>query len=79
MAARECVEEIYRQQQEEEEGDSSSSSTNGGTGKTCMRKTEDGLMEVIVAVRQGNILATAFHPELTNERWWHSYFISLCR
>lgn len=50
-------------------------------GRVCLRKVEegDGLMEVVVAVRQGNILATAFHPELTTERWWHQYFISLCR
>jgi pyridoxal 5'-phosphate synthase pdxT subunit len=31
--------------------------------------------EVIVAVRQNNILATAFHPELTNDSRWHQYFI----
>ena len=31
--------------------------------------------EVIVAVRQDNILATAFHPELTNDSRWHQYFI----
>lgn len=45
----------------------------------CLKKAEGGLVEVVVAVRQGNILATAFHPELTTERWWHEYFISLCR
>ena len=28
--------------------------------------------EVIVAVRQGNILATAFHPELTDDLRWHA-------
>ena len=26
---------------------------------------------VIVAVQQGNILATAFHPELTDDLRWH--------
>lgn len=26
---------------------------------------------IIVAVKQGNILATAFHPELTNDLRWH--------
>lgn len=46
----------------------------------CLRKgAEDGLVEVVAAVRQGSILATAFHPELTTERWWHEYFVSLCR
>lgn len=29
--------------------------------------------EVIVAVRKDNILATAFHPELTNDLRWHRY------
>lgn len=51
-----------------------------GKGRVCLRKVgADGLVEVVVAVRQGNILATAFHPELTTERWWHEYFVSLCR
>jgi 5'-phosphate synthase pdxT subunit len=29
-----------------------------------------------VAVRQGNRLALAFHPELTPDRRWHQYFLS---
>ena len=29
---------------------------------------------VIAAVKQGPILATAFHPELTNDARWHQYF-----
>ena len=33
--------------------------------------------KVIVAVRQGNILGTAFHPELTADTRWHSYFIKM--
>ena len=32
---------------------------------------------VIVAVKQNNILATAFHPELTDDLLWHNYFIEL--
>src|SRR6266480_737137 len=31
----------------------------------------------IVAVKQGNRLALAFHPELTPDRRWHQYFLSL--
>ncbi len=31
----------------------------------------------IVAVQQGNILATAFHPELTKDARFHQYFLSL--
>ena len=30
-----------------------------------------------VAVKQGNRLALAFHPELTADRRWHQYFLSL--
>ncbi|VFQ96600.1 unnamed protein product [Cuscuta campestris] len=32
---------------------------------------------VIVAVKQGNMLATAFHPELTADTRWHSYFLKM--
>lgn len=31
----------------------------------------------IVAVKQGKMLATCFHPELTNDRRFHEYFLSL--
>lgn len=31
----------------------------------------------IVAVRQGNVLATAFHPELTEDTAMHRYFLSM--
>lgn len=34
---------------------------------------------VIVAVRQGQILATAFHPELTLDTRWHAYFVEMVR
>jgi 5'-phosphate synthase pdxT subunit len=30
-----------------------------------------------VVVKQGNRLALAFHPELTPDRRWHQYFLSL--
>lgn len=33
----------------------------------------------IVAVRQGNVLATAFHPELTNDSRVHRYFVEMVR
>jgi 5'-phosphate synthase pdxT subunit len=32
--------------------------------------------QVIVAVRQGPILATAFHPELTGDARWHRLFLA---
>ena len=33
----------------------------------------------IVAVRQGNLLATAFHPELTGDLRVHRYFVEMVR
>ncbi|MFG1799765.1 pyridoxal 5'-phosphate synthase glutaminase subunit PdxT [Micromonospora carbonacea] len=33
----------------------------------------------IVAVRQGNLLATSFHPELTGDLRLHRYFVDLVR
>jgi 5'-phosphate synthase pdxT subunit len=35
--------------------------------------------EKIVAVKQGNILATSFHPEITTDISWHKYFVSLIK
>ncbi|MFF2927460.1 pyridoxal 5'-phosphate synthase glutaminase subunit PdxT [Streptomyces celluloflavus] len=32
-----------------------------------------------VAVRQGNVLATSFHPELTGDHRVHAYFVDLVR
>ena len=32
---------------------------------------------VVVAVKQGNVIATAFHPELTEDTRWHEYFLRL--
>lgn len=37
-------------------------------------KTHQG-ENVIAAVRQGPILATAFHPELTTDPRWHEFFV----
>jgi 5'-phosphate synthase pdxT subunit len=35
--------------------------------------------EKIVAVKQGKILATSFHPELTTDISWHKYFVSMIK
>ena len=45
-----------------------------GKGVEVLSRLEDG---AIVAVRQGNLLATAFHPELTDDDRFHRYFLSL--
>jgi 5'-phosphate synthase pdxT subunit len=33
----------------------------------------------IVAVRQGRVLATSFHPELTGDHRIHEYFVAMVR
>jgi 5'-phosphate synthase pdxT subunit len=33
--------------------------------------------EVICAARKGNLLCTAFHPELTDDYRWHDYFLRM--
>lgn len=38
---------------------------------------ETNAREVICAVRKGNILCTAFHPEIADDLRWHSYFVGL--
>lgn len=43
-------------------------------GVDVLGRLEDGR---IVAVRQGHLLATAFHPELTNDLRFHEYFLNL--
>jgi 5'-phosphate synthase pdxT subunit len=35
--------------------------------------------DVVVAARQGNLLATAFHPEVTDDLRLHEYFLEMCR
>ncbi|MDX1595638.1 MAG: pyridoxal 5'-phosphate synthase glutaminase subunit PdxT [Nitrosopumilaceae archaeon] len=37
------------------------------------------LNQQIVAVRKGNILATAFHPELTDDSSLHKFFVSMMK
>jgi 5'-phosphate synthase pdxT subunit len=39
-----------------------------------LASVEDGR---IVAAQQGHLLATSFHPELTNDTRFHEYFLSL--
>ena len=39
---------------------------------------DEGLNEVVVAVRQGKLLATSFHPEITADTRWHKLFVDMC-
>lgn len=43
-----------------------------GKDVEVLAKLEDG---TIVAARQGNLMATSFHPELTQDTRFHRYFI----
>ncbi len=45
-----------------------------GPGVDVLATLADG---TVVAVRQGNLLATSFHPELTGDRRFHEFFLSL--
>lgn len=45
-------------------------------GVQVLSRLEDG---GIVAVRQGHLLATAFHPELTDDLRLHRYFVEMVR
>ncbi|MCC7353681.1 MAG: pyridoxal 5'-phosphate synthase glutaminase subunit PdxT [Anaerolineae bacterium] len=44
-----------------------------GPGVEVLATLDDG---TIVAARQGTLLATAFHPELTDDLRWHQYFLT---
>jgi 5'-phosphate synthase pdxT subunit len=47
-----------------------------GAGAEPLAVLDDGR---VVAARQGNLLATAFHPELTPDTRLHAWFIDSCR
>ena len=51
-----------------------------GDGVRVLGRAETGTSAGrIVAVRQGNLMATAFHPELTGDHRVHGYFVDLVR
>ncbi|WP_188511125.1 pyridoxal 5'-phosphate synthase glutaminase subunit PdxT [Conyzicola nivalis] len=47
-----------------------------GEGVTVLSALDDGR---IVAVEQGNLLGTSFHPEITGETRFHEYFVEKVR
>ena len=47
-----------------------------GDGVEVLSEMDDG---TIVAARQGNLMATSFHPELTHDGRFHDYFLKLGR
>ncbi|HZC04804.1 MAG TPA: pyridoxal 5'-phosphate synthase glutaminase subunit PdxT [Ktedonobacterales bacterium] len=55
---------------------------SAGPGVEVLARVEPGLFGApgdIVAVRQGTLLGTAFHPEVTDDLRFHSYFLSIVR
>lgn len=49
---------------------------SAGAGVEVLARLADGTM---VAARQGNLLATSFHPELTSDDRFHRYFVEQVR
>jgi 5'-phosphate synthase pdxT subunit len=47
-----------------------------GDGVEVLSKLSDGR---VVAVKQGNMLATSFHPEITGETLVHEYFLQMAK
>ena len=47
-----------------------------GDSAESLAKLEDG---TLVAAREGTMLVTSFHPELTNDTRFHQYFVELVR
>ena len=51
-----------------------------GAGVEVLGTVESGpATGKVVAIRQGNLLATSFHPEVTGDRRVHEYFTSMVR
>ena len=50
-----------------------------GPGVRVLARVEMDGAERAVAVREGSILATSFHPELTPDTRFHQYFLDICR
>ncbi len=50
--------------------------TDTGKGVDVLATLDDG---TVVAAREGSLLATSFHPELTSDDRFHRYFLSLVK
>jgi len=48
-----------------------------GPGVDVLARVEKDHQDVIVAARQGNLLATSFHPELSHDDRFHRYFLKM--
>lgn len=50
-----------------------------GQSVEVLSRLPDGAGSGAVALRQGSLLATSFHPELTNDDRFHAYFLDIVR
>jgi 5'-phosphate synthase pdxT subunit len=50
-----------------------------GAGVEVLATIDRGNAPAIVAARQGNLLATSFHPELSNDDRFHQLFLKMIR
>lgn len=50
--------------------------TDAGPAAEVLARLDDG---TIVAAQQGNLLATSFHPELTEDERMHRYFVEMAQ
>jgi pyridoxal 5'-phosphate synthase pdxT subunit len=50
-----------------------------GPGVDVLARVEKDQQDVIVAARQGNLLATSFHPELSHDDRFHRYFLRMAQ
>ncbi|XP_013421106.1 probable pyridoxal 5'-phosphate synthase subunit pdx2 isoform X2 [Lingula anatina] len=48
-------------------------------GSLTFTDRQQSVRSVIVAVQEENILATAFHPELTDDTRWHRHFLEMVK
>ena len=48
-----------------------------GTEAAALADVEEFTDKVVVAVQQGNLLATSFHPELGSDTRWHRHFVAV--
>jgi pyridoxal 5'-phosphate synthase pdxT subunit len=48
-----------------------------GADVEVLARVEKDNQDVIVAARQGNLLATSFHPELSHDDRFHRYFLKM--
>eukprot|EP00526_Cylindrotheca_closterium_P018183 CAMPEP_0113660028 /NCGR_PEP_ID=MMETSP0017_2-20120614/32675_1 /TAXON_ID=2856 /ORGANISM="Cylindrotheca closterium" /LENGTH=303 /DNA_ID=CAMNT_0000574623 /DNA_START=14 /DNA_END=925 /DNA_ORIENTATION=+ /assembly_acc=CAM_ASM_000147 len=69
----------HETEEEKKEGTDETDNDRDRDGTISLPGAADGsnAREVICAVQKNHILCTAFHPELTEDYRWHSYFVKM--